>query len=262
MFGQEGISDAEITTDSRGVIDRQQAARIRATRAQEPWERYDSIVIGPGAAAKTRGWFNTWADFANSDQLQWFSGRDSAVGPAYTNQSTERTDWAQDIYQSLVEFICPTVSAEFASDNNDSAFSPVMFSQILPNQLSMRVVLADADEIAKAPASHFPSGFGTSYPLIAGAATPSMFGGNSGEPVVSNGWKWVEPIMLAAKSKLTVFGNIDAPIRDLLRNMPGPGNLLIPNGAGGVITYPLWYTIRVTHRGPRYLQLRGARSSS
>jgi len=267
MFGygaEEDISSEAIAnnTDSRGVISKNLAAQIRQIRAGEIWERVDSVVIGPGAAARSRGWFNSWADMAGADQLQWFSGRDTAAGPAYVNQSTERTDWAQDLYQTHIEFISPTGLAEYESVGDDAQITPILFSQMLPQMLSIRITLADADEIAKAPSSHFPAGFGPTYPVFAGAASTAVMPGTQGEPTVSNSWKWPEPIMLAAKAKITVYGNIDAPIRDVFRTLPGPGNKLIPDGLGGQIVMPNWYTIRITHRGPRYLQLRGSRSSS
>ena len=258
-LSQEEIQAA---TDSRGIIAATTAAQLRQLRAAEQWERVDSVVIGEGARDRARGWFNTWAELAAATQLQWFSGRDPGIGESFTNQGTERTDWAQDLYQTLVEFIPPPGLAEIEEDNNDAEISPLFFTSILPNQMSLRVVLAESDEIAKAPASHFPSGFGLTYPVISGAAAPAVIAGNQGEPHVSNGWKWPEPVMLAAKAKITVFGTIDDPIRTLFRTLPGPGAKLVPDGAGGFIRMPNWYTIKITHRGPRYLQLRGARSSA
>ena len=257
-----GQDEIDAATDSRGVIAADMAAKIRGMRAAEQWERIDSIVVGEGAANRSRGWFNTWADFANADRLQWFSGRDTAVGESYVNQQTERTDWAQDLDQTTVEFLPPPGLGSIESDNNDADITPILFGQVLPNQLALRVVLADSDEIAKAPAAHFPAGFGTAFPFIAGAGAPTVIAGTNGDPHVSNGWKWPEPVMLAAKAKITVFGTLDDPLRAALRTLPGPGAKLIPDLAGGVIRMPNWYTIKITHRGPRYLQLRGARSSA
>jgi hypothetical protein len=68
--------------------------------------------------------------------------------------------------------------------------------------------------------------------------------------------------MIAAKAKLTVRAYIAQPIKDLLAAIPGPGLSLYPNGTGGYVEKPNWYAIRVTFRGPRYLQLRGARSAN
>lgn len=257
-FGQEEIDAA---TDSRGVIGKSLAQQIRDARAAEQWERVDSIVIGPGASRLSRGWFDTWADLANVDQLQWFSGRDTGAGPSYVNQTSERTDWAQDLYQTHIEFLSPLGLGDLDSLSLDSQFSPQMFVNDLPRMLAIRIVLAEADEIAKAPANHFPAGFGTASMFFDGLAAPTVQAGSVGTPEVRNAFFWPEPIMLAQKSKLTVFGSIDAPIRRLLSTLPGPGVKLVPDGNGGFIEYPNYYTIKITFRGPRYLQLRGARSA-
>jgi hypothetical protein len=68
--------------------------------------------------------------------------------------------------------------------------------------------------------------------------------------------------MLAAKAKLTVRGSIDAPLRAMLASLPGPGAKRIPIGNGQYYEMPNWYGIRISFWGPRYLQMRGARSSS
>lgn len=248
--------------DNRGVVSKEKADQIRDLRSAEQWERIDSVVIGPGASNKARGWFNTWQDFANADELQWFSGRDSSVGPAYSNQKTERTDWAQDFYQSLIEFISPVGLADHVTDANDAKLAPLLFAHELPRLLSTQIVLSDSDQIANAPANHFPSGFGVANPFMDGSAAPSTITGSQGSPVVSNGWKWPSPVMLAAKAKLTVIGRIDSPIREALRAMPGPGFMRIPLGNGLYHDMPMYYVIKITHRGPRYLQIRGARSSA
>lgn len=259
-FGQEQIDAA---TDSRGVIGKDLATQIRDARAAEQWERFDSIAVFEGAANLSRGWFNTFADLASVDQLQWFSGRDTGAGPSYTNQTTERTDWAQDLYQTTMEFLCPMAFGDLEENPNEgTAFTQQMWVNELPRMMGMRVVLAEADEIAKVPANHMPAGFGTSSMFYDGSAAPTAQVGSVGVPAVSNAFYWPEPIMLAAKAKLTVYGSIDAPLRRFLQQLPGPGAKLVPDGAGGFIRLPNVYEIRITMRGPRYLQLRGARSAA
>lgn len=258
-FGQ---ADSEALADNRGIVPDEQAKNIRRLRVAEMWERYDSVVIGPGASDKSKGWFNTWADFAGADVLQWFSGRDTNAGPAFVNQTTERTDWAQDFYYTRIEFISPPGMADIETEPNDAQITPTLFAQQFPTQMSIKIVMSDADEIAKAPANHFPAGHGVTNPIISAAAAPSVIAGGQGDPHISNGWRWPDPVMLAAKAKVTVIGGIDAPLRAMLSNLPGPGYKNIPIGDGEVHAMPNWYVIKVTHGGPRYLQLRGARSSA
>jgi len=247
--------------DARGLLTPSEVEQLRQTRAAEQWERTDTICIGPGANAIDNGWFNTWAAFSAADELVWFSGRSSNVGRSYCNQLVERTDWAQDIYQTLVELIPPVGIQDIESDANDALISPLLFMQELANQLNLVVRLAESDDIASAPASHYPAGFGTAFPAISAAAAPVVVPGANGQPQIRNGWKWPEPIKLAAKSKLTVIGRVDNPLRGLLAAMPGPGVKHVPV-TGGEFDYSNFYRIRITMRGPRYLQLRGARSSA
>lgn len=257
-FGQQIDDD----TDHRGVIGGQAAQSIRSMRASEMWTRFDTVVIGKGASNKSRGWFENWQDFASADTLEWFSGRDTAAGPAWTNQNTERTDWAQDLFQTRIEFIVPPGLGDLETDANDALVTPALFSQMFPNLISFRVVLADSDEIMRAPGSFFPAGLGPAYGAVAGVSSPTTFGSTNGEPHISNSFVWPQPIMLAAKAKLTVRGSIDAPLRGLLNGMPGPGVKKVHVGNGVFRDLENWYGIRVSFWGPRYLQIRGARSSA
>lgn len=248
--------------DKRGLLTDTEFDELLKTRAAEQWERTDSIVIGPGARDVDDGWFNTWTEFAEADELVWFNGRSTNAGKSLVNQLSERTDWAQTIHQSLVEFIAPVGMSDIETDPNDGFRTPQLFVQLLPQYMPMQVKLSDTDGIALSPASHFPSGFGTSYPVQDGAAAPSAFGGNQGDPVVTQGWKWPDPVRLAAKSLIQNIAKIDQPMRRFLAALPGPGFKQFPDGQGGTVLLPNWYIIRCTHRGPRFLQLRGARSSA
>jgi hypothetical protein len=259
MYGQAEI---DAMADERGVVPPDFAEQVRKTRVAGMWSRYDSIVVGPGAENKSRGWFNSWANMASADVLELFSGRSSNAGKAYTNQNTERTDWAQDLYHTRIEFVAPPGLSELETDVNDGQTMPILFSQQFPDQMSTTILLADSDEIAKAPARHFPAGLGGAYPTVFGAASPGAIGASNGDPHVSNAWVWPDPIMLAAKAKLTVRLALDAPLRAMLLGIGGPGYKEIPDGSGGVKKMPNWYIIRVSHWGPRFLQLRGGRSSS
>lgn len=256
------IADVNNEADSRGIIPADLAELIRKSRAEEQWERIDSVVVGRNSSRLSRGWFESWVDLAEADELEWFSGRDTAVGASYTNQKTERTDWAQDIHQVGIEFKAPTGIADIEDEFLDAQIMPLLFVQELPGKMPFKVILADSDQIANAPGDHFPAGIGTSYPLVSAAAAPTVFAGNNGEPIIQNTWHFPLPVMLAAKAKITVAARIDQPLRGAIARLPGPGFKILPDVDGGTVDLDNWYTIKVTLRGPRYLQLRGARSSA
>lgn len=247
-----------------GILTKDQINQLRRTRVGEQWERIDSVVIGKGAsgAGGSKGWFETWKDFAETDELVWFQGRDTGAPKSLVNQLGERTDWAQTIHQTLVEFVAPVGISDIESDPNDGFVTPQIFVQQLANFMPMRLIISEADEMTNAPGSHYPSGFGTSYPLQAGAAAPSTYAGQQGEPLITQGWKWPEPLGLAAKSNIAVKARIDNPLRKFFAGLPGPGVKEVPDGDGGIVELPNWYYIRITHRGPRWLQIRGARESA
>jgi len=248
--------------DRRGAVLPDQAAAFRATRVAEPWQRYDSIVIGEGAATLSKGWYNTWNDFANASQLGWFMGRDSNVGKSYCNQLSDRSDWAQDLITANVEFIAPTGLSEFFDNPLDASVTPFLFTQQLPTELPMSLKMSEADEVLVVPANHIPSGFALQGSVVDGSPGPVTVPGSQGTPHVTNNFIFAEPILLAAKSLLTVSARLDAQSQRTFSGLPGPGAMNIPIGGGLFLRQPLWYKIKFTFFGPRYLQMRGARTSA
>lgn len=260
-FGQNSpIEDAP--KDGRGLITPEAAEIIRNSRVGEQWERIDSVCVGPGMRDLDPGWFNNWAQFAAAEELVWFSRRQANVGRSYVNQDTERTDWAQDIHQTGIEFIAPPGMADRETEEVDGEFTPMMFTRWLPTLMPMNIQLADTDSISMAPANHMPSGYGTDGTFAAGAAAPLVIGGNQGRPTVSNSWKWPEPLMLPAQGKLTVRARIDQPLRGFLANLQGPGSKIVLDANQVERLLPNIYTIKIFHRGPRFLQFRGARTAA
>lgn len=254
----EQAKEAEPQSDSRGRV--MNAADVRRLRNREQWERYDSIMVGPGASQVTKGWFNSFTEFARVSQIMWFQSRDSNVDLCYTNQRSERYDYAQDLYNFHLEFIASTFEAEFDSLGASAKAMQNIWCQELPKALGIEVLLADADIIAQGPATAFMAGRGNSGGYATDTGATLVHGGTNGVPNKENGWAFPEPIMIASHAKLTVRAQIGQPIKDLIQAMEGPGTSLYPNGQGGYVEKPNWYGVRATFRGPRYMQLRGARS--
>ncbi len=257
---QELLALSEPISDARGRVTN--AADVRALRSREQWERYDTVIVGAGAQDQSKGWFNNFTGFAGVSQLSWFQSRDSNVDLAWTNQKSERYDYAQDLYNCNIEFLSPAYQAEFDSLGESQKEALMIWNQELPKALGFEVLLADADIIAQGPGTAFMAGRGNSGLVATDTGSPLVSGGTNGLPVRDNAWSFPEPIMIAAKAKLTVRAYIAQPVKQLLAALPGPGMVTIPKGDGTYIESPNWYGIRITFRGPRYLQLRGARSAS
>lgn len=252
--------------DAGGIIRGEVAEYIRSTRVREQWERYDSVVIGQTATAQSDGWYENWADFANAANLAWFTGRGNNVGQAFTNQFNERYDYAQDLYQTTIEFIAPIGLAEFASEPLDALFFPTYFTKEAPNFMAFKMELAESDNILKIPGAHAPAGSGLAGTDLDSAPAPAVYAGSAGVPIVTNSWKWPEPVLIPAKGSMKVEASIANPMKQFLQDYGGcPGVLNVPmcppDPQGATNTLPNWYIIRITHRGPRYLQIRGARSA-
>ena len=246
---------------------------VRQLRSKEQWLRYDSVVIGPGARDVDPTWFNTWAQFADAESILFNAGQRSAnVGLAYTNQSSEREDFAQDIYQSGVEFIAPPGIIGLDQDSSDSLLMPLVFTNEIPNRSSFQVVMADTDTVALLPGIHLPAGVGTTGTRTDDSSSDVTIAGHTGTADVRNTWNWPEPIKIPAKGQFNVRMRLDQPWKRCLLNLVNsPGNKQIqvppPPSNGSQFEEAVsflcanWYVIRVWHRGPRYVQLRGARSS-
>lgn len=242
--------------------------QVRGIRSREQWIRYDSCVIGPGARDVDPSWFDTWSQFADADRLIFGNGkRNSNVGAAYTNQGSEREDYAQDIYQSGIEWIAPVGLHDFEQDDSDALLMPLIFSRELPNRTSIKAVIADTDTNVIAPAIHWPASVGNTGQATDDSASNVTLPGQTGNADLRSAWSWPEPVKIPAKGLFMVEMRLDQPWKRALlefENSPKSKAVVVPAALGGVSTtalVPNWYVIRVWHRGPRYVQLRGARSS-
>lgn len=252
--------------EDRTPIGPQTYDSLLGLRDQNVWTVYDSYVIGEGANRVDTGWADNWQDFANSDKIVLFSGRKPSVGEALTNQIGERRDWAQNIAFGQIEFFITVPQlGEYLTNPEDAQAIAAMFSQVLPNMMTLRIGLADqADTILVIPVAHMPAGHGNFGQHYSASAAPSMNIGTSGLPIRKNFFAFPKNLKLAAKSKLDVEMRISNPLKAFLGNpnLSLPGRFELVNGAGQTVSMPVWYVIRVSFHGARFLQLRGARSAA
>lgn len=265
-------TDAEIEQAAKAADDGTKrvpadlAAIIRAVRNKEMYNRYDSVVIGPTAKEFDDGWFNSFAEFARASKVVFFKGRNSAVGDAWANQTTERLDYAQDLYTFSIEMNAPVGLGDFDEQALDSVFWPQYWTTTAAQQMSCVVKLADTDPIYTGPLTHVPAGVGAAGLTATDTAGPIVQPGTNGIGYMKNVWVWPEPVMIPAKGQLTVEVQLANPLKEfLLLYAASPGNKLVPQEPPGpqgeTNPLPNWFSMRATFRGPRYLQLRGARSA-
>lgn len=236
----------------------------RGMRAEEQWLRYDTVCIGEGAKSVDSGWFDTWEQFAKSSKIVWGVDRKDA-GDAFSNLSGPQEDFAQVIYQSGVDFLPPVGLSGFESQLLD-AIMPALFMRELPDAMAFHVQQANTDDVLVAPGGHLPGTSGVTGATLNGAGALILDAGQTGTADVRNSWQWPEPLQVPAKSKLQVISRVDGEMRDWLLQLPiSPGTKSIPyldaNNEPQTSTLDNWYRIRVWHRGPRFVQIRGARSA-
>ena len=244
------------------------AKEVRALRAEEQWERYDTICVGRGASRIAPSWFETFADFVNADSLVWGDGtRTRTVGTSYCNQSGDAEDWAQRVYQSGIDFEAPSGFLGFEDVGIEAGLMQQVWIRDLPEMMAVTVTVQDLDAMLLVPAGHMPSAAGVSGQSMNGAGFLVGDAGQRGTGDMRNTWTWPRPLDIPAKSKLAVSARIDSPIKEFLRGLdtiPTAKNVVIPAAPPLVtktVEYRNWYRIRVWHRGPRFVQLRGARSA-
>lgn len=243
-------------------------ANLRKVRSEEQWERYDTICIGPGASSVDKNWFENFQDFANASNLVWFtSGRTKAVGESFCNLSGQDEDFAQRVFQSGIEFLCPPGLAGLEDNLGDAGFIQQLFIQELPTYMRFAINVQDVDNVLRVPGNHLPAGYGVTGASLNGAGSLFSVSGQTGDANIRNTWAWPHAVGIPAKSKIEYTATIDDPMKSFLRGLPTtlPGQAQIPttgeNGEFELVPYDNWYRIRVWNRGPRYVQLRGARSA-
>lgn len=241
--------------------------KIEDIRNEEQWTRYDTIMVGRDAPKVTQnGWKGTFSDFANEDLLTWNDGsRTKQIGKSYCNQSGNTEDFAQLIYQTGVEFLAPVGLGRDVEFSADALVMVNYWTQTLPRSMSFSVKLQDTDEWLLVPGSHLPGGTGTTGAYATDSGLPLIYPGQNGEPNLGAVWQWPKPLRVAAKKKLVVEATLDKPVKEFLQQLnanPGLAFVTVPDGANPgqfkQATMKLWFGIRVWHRGPRRVQLRGA----
>lgn len=248
-------------------LDNAQVNAVRNLRDENHWTRYDSVVVGRGAS-QTPGWFETFEQFSQVDEHIFFtSARTSSAGLAYVNTSGQSEDWRQDIYGLRVEAFSAFGWAEADSTELDSGFLPLLWSAELPRRSSGRLRLADTDDVLIQPIITTPGVVGPSGGELGAAAATATLPPGQGIADQRAGWVFPKPLQVPAKGKVTFALKVGQPLREFFSRLGAglPSSKVIALPSSGVTvptaTIPNWYVIRVSLVGPRFLQLRGARSS-
>lgn len=236
---------------------------IRDLRAKEAWLRFDSIVIGPGARDLVPGWFNNFAEFEAANDLKWGATDRQNAPECYTNTGAEE-DFGQYVFQTGVDFITPVGFEQYEGNQFEAGALQHIFTRMLPNALGMKLDTQGVDNMLKVPAIHLPGGTGVTGQMEGGPSFETSDAGQTGNADLRSAWQWPDPLPVPAKTKLIMHGRICSPVKELFAQLAAlPTTKSIPiTGTLTRATMANWYAIRVWHRGPRMVQLRGAVSSN
>lgn len=229
-------------------------------KVKQPYLKYDSIIIGPGAKQLDPGYFEDWLTFGRATSLKWFTDRASAVPNWATSTNTDRSDWPLEVHQGGVEFYAPYVDRQVNINITDN-FMPQIFTTKLPVEMEFNFQIADTDLVLKLPGVHAPAGvgpFGIVYDASpAGIIAPAI----NGEPLINNSWKFPDPMRISTRTTITVSSRVEDPLIGLFTGgLTGPGFKAYPiNPAGQIYNLPNWYVIRVWLRGARFIENIAAR---
>jgi len=237
---------------------------VEALRSAEPYEVVDSIRVGPGMNAISRGWYNSWFEFGKVDNLTFFSGRDSGAEGAWCNQLTERLSWAFYAYHLGIEFHVPPMFRAYVEEPSDAIVMPAKFIQELPQNLRNVLTIAGSDTILDQPATDMPGGVGSTNISADGNGVGFYQAGDSGQPHLSNRWHFAQPLGIPTNTQFRFNCNIDPVLRAFYQqfeNCPGFSNFPGCVDPGDPVRQANIYSIRVRLVGKRLLQLRSARSA-
>lgn len=235
------------------------AVAAQDVKVRQPWLKYDSIVIGPGAKTQDTGWFNTWQEFASASKISWFGDRSSSVPDWATSDDSDRTDWPYMIHQFGIEFWAPhTLQTRNAllTDN----WAPLYFTQNLPFRLAFRLQLAQTDQILKLPGVHAPGGTGASGTVLDNSPSAMVIPPSNGTQSIKNSWIFPDPVKISTRSLIRLETKVEFPDQQFLAQAVGPGSQFFPvNAAGDPALLGNYYIIRAWLRGARYIENIGAR---
>lgn len=249
---------------SNATADANQIERLlREVRVQEFYLYYDTVVIGQGAREIDNGWFDSFADLANADTIQWLKGRSGNVGRSYSNTGYDRRDLAIAIDHIALEFILPTTAAAYAEQGEEAHAIPSIFAKELPDSLAIEAKIQGLDQILEVPARRIPAGAANAAELADQLGIGAYYPGTNGQAVVSNMLHLPEPWVVPSANTLLFSGRIDAPLRPFLAQYGStPGYDNFPNQPPGTFTRkPRWYKMRLVLFARRRAQFRGARTA-
>lgn len=237
-------------------------------RAEERHPYHDCISIGQNQG-DTVGWFNTFAQLGQADELYLFNQRSRAsVGLAYCNlDSPSLFDVGYKMSSIGVQFEVPPIQNTQEAANLLEFYPNNVFQELLED-CSLQFFLNQDEKIA-GNCSHFPAGFGAfggGNPIQGGYASLTPLFGTGGQytngaPEFGNQWKFESPIEIPRNHTVYAILKFSDFARDTLQKMSGPGWSVIQSGGiSGPGAIPVKVQLRVTINGTRLVQLRNAQT--
>ena len=223
-------------------------------RVGSNWIYYDKVMIGPGWAAKGKGWYDSFTDLAKKDKLTFFNVRSgSKDGYAYTNMdSTDQIGRPFRLQSFGIRFFYP--NPHMADQHVLNYAAAKFFQTILTEHCYLEFWIRDDQWFILNP-DMAPDGFGPAGAVqnspVAPAYTDMM---TNGLPVTMNRFHWLDKgIRIPENAQIKLELTFSEYGKEMLEEMAN----VWPLDGSGEEPFPNAAIIKPTLRGLRYTQMKG-----
>lgn len=245
---------------------------------KEQWYLYDTVAVSPWVntlAHPIPGWFPTFNDLSQTDDVTFFNTRNKSIGLAYNNQeSRDQIPFALTAETLSVGFFAPACSSQLGTLDEDTYRGRVdgissWWENELPQHTSV-VFRVNQDERLKtncmlvAPCyGPVGSAMGQGDLAAAGGNNGSVTIGGNGRAHLKYRWNFPTGIGIPRRATMAVTLRFVEFARYVLGRLWGPGNNEFINYVAGdpptseLVYKPTMFMIQVLVTGRRQVQQRG-----
>lgn len=245
---------------------------------REQWFMYDTIGVSPFVntlAHPITGWYSTFSDFSQADNISFFDSRNKSLGLAYNNQeSRDQLPYALRVETVSVGFFAPSIGTQAGSlGPNDYRGRVDTMSAFWDNELPQHtscIFRVNQDERLKINCAMMNAGYGPVGSAhgqgdisLSGGVGSSVHASGMGISYLKYRWDFPTTIGIPRRATLVVQLQIVEWARAVLSSFWGPGYMAFHDFVpGGVPNYPTVYKpsmfmIQVLLTGKREVQQRG-----
>jgi len=242
---------------------------------EEQWYLYDTVAVSSwcdSLAHPIPGWFSSFNDLGQSDEISFFNTRNKSIGLAYNNQeSRDQVPFALTVDSVSVGFFAPSCSSmlgdlgQLTYPGRIDTLSSFWESE-LPQHTSA-IFKVNQDERLKTNCGMLPACYGPVGSAMAqgdmstqGGHNTSITIGGFGRSHLKYRWEFPDGIGIPRRATMSVSLRFVEWARTCFQHLWGPGNMQFRDvdGESEVVAYkPSMFFIQAMVMGRREVQQRG-----